>query len=144
MSETHVFNSSLEAGVRLVSFLDAYYPKSLDFEQLIVIDYILVNSADFNGPESLHPKIPNRHGELTSRRKTVHAGIKLMKRFDFIEVELTRDGVFYRVTESAEPYLDLMKTKYSVSMRDISKWLVSELNDIGFKRINETLRKRIY
>jgi hypothetical protein len=144
MTEMHVFNTPLEAGVRLISFLDAYYPESLDFEQLMKIDYILVNSADFNGPESLHPKTPNRQGELYSRRETVHAGIELMKRFYFIEIELTRSGVFYRVTESAEPYLELMKSSYSVAMRNIAKWLVIELNEIGFKNINEILGQRVF
>lgn len=144
MSEIHVFNSPLEAGVRIVSFLDSYYPTAIDFEQLMKVDYILVNSGDFNGPESLHPEIPNRLGELSSRRETVRAGIELMKRFDLIEVNLTHEGVFYRATESAEPYLELMKTKYSVAIRNIAKWLVVELNEIGFKNLNATLGKRVF
>ncbi|KMV28418.1 hypothetical protein AB733_23840 [Photobacterium swingsii] len=144
MAGTHVFNSSLEAGVRAVSFLDSYYPKSLDFELLMKIDYILVNSADFDGPESLHPKTPNRKGELSSRRETVRAGIELMKRFDLIEIDLTHDGVFYRATENANPYLELMRANYSIAIRNTSEWLVSELNEIGFERLNITLGKRVF
>lgn len=144
MTTENVFNSTLEAGVRVISFLDVYYPNSLDFEQLMKVDYVLVNSEDFNGPKSLHPKTPNRHGELSTRRETVRAGIDLMKRFHFIEVDLNHDGVFYRVTESAEPFLELMKTKYSMSLRDIANWLAVEVNDIGFETINKTLGKRVF
>ncbi len=52
MIKESVFNSSLEAGMRAIAFLDTYHPKSLDFEQLMKVDYILVNSADFGGPAS--------------------------------------------------------------------------------------------
>ncbi|MEZ8800524.1 ABC-three component system middle component 2 [Vibrio splendidus] len=144
MAEIHVFNSSLEAGVRAVSFLDSYYPKGLDFEQLMKIDYVLVNSSDFSGPESLHPQTPNRQGELSSRREIVRAGIDLMKRFGLIEIDLTQYGVFYRVTESAEPYLELMKTKYALSLRKTSEWLAHELNEDGFEKLNKTLGERVF
>ncbi len=140
----HVFNSSLEAGVRAISFLDSYYPKVLDFENLMKIDYILVNSSDFDGPDSLHPKTPNRKGELSSRREVVRAGIELMKRFNLIEIDLTHDGVFYKATENTEPYLELMKTKYSVSMRYIANWLVIELDELGFDGFNATLGKKVF
>ncbi len=69
MTENYIFNSSLEAGVRAVSFLNSYFPESLDFEHLMIIDYVLVNSADFGGPESLHPETPNRQGELSLEEK---------------------------------------------------------------------------
>ena len=144
MAGTHVFNSSLEAGVRVVSFLDSYYPKSLDFELLMNVDYILVNSADFSGPESLHPKIPNRKGELSSRRESVRGGIELMIRFNLIEIDLTHEGVFYRATEYANPYLELMRTNYSIAIRSNSEWLVSELNEMGFERLNITLDTRVF
>lgn len=144
MAEIHVFNSSLEAGVRAVSFLDSYYPKGLDFEQLMKIDYVLVNSSDFSGPESLHPQTPNRQGELSSRREIVRSGIDLMKRFGLIEIDLTQYGVFYRVTESAEPYLELMKTKYALSLRKTSEWLAHELNEDGFEKLNKTLGERVF
>ncbi|WP_413505718.1 ABC-three component system middle component 2 [Photobacterium phosphoreum] len=144
MVDTHVFNSPLEASVRAVSFLDSYYPKSLDFERLMKIDYILVNSGDFGGPESLHPKIPNRKGELSSRRETVRAGLELMTRFELIEIILTHDGIFYRATEKANPYLELMKSNYSTVIRRRSEWLVNELCDAGFESFDNNLSKKVF
>lgn len=139
-----VFNSSLESGVRIVSFLDAYYPQSLDFEQIMKIDYIVVNSADFNGPNSLHPQIPNRQGELSTRREVVRSGIELMKKFGLIEVELNSNGVFYRATESAEPYLGLMKAKYSLKLRIVAQWLANEIRKKGFSQLDLGLSSRIF
>jgi hypothetical protein len=144
MIEASVFNSSLEAGVRTLSFLDIYYPQTLDFEQLMKIDYVLVNSKDFGGPESLHPLTPNRQGELSSRREAVRSGIELMKRFGLIELELTKNGAYYRASEEAEPYLDLMRKRYSLAIREIASWLAEEIHAFGFKRINVNLDKKVF
>ena len=144
MIKESVFNSSLEAGMRAIAFLDTYHPKSLDFEQLMKVDYILVNSADFGGPASLHPEIPNRQGELSSRREVVRTGIELMKRFGLIEVKLTNRGIYYKTTEEAEPYLDLMRQKYSLALRDIAAWLTEEISQFGFRRIDSNLGKKVF
>ncbi|WP_439148416.1 ABC-three component system middle component 2 [Vibrio sp.] len=144
MTDKQVFNSSLESGVRVVSFLDAYYPDSLDFEQLMKIDYIVVNSADFDGPDSLHPQIPNRQGELSTRREIVRSGIELMKKFGLIEIDLNPHGVFYRATESAEPYLGLMKEKYSLELKIVAQWLANEIREDGFSRLDLGLKSRVF
>ncbi|KZN46703.1 ABC-three component system middle component 2 [Pseudoalteromonas luteoviolacea] len=142
MSERPIFNSALEAGVRAVSFLNTFFPKNLDFEQLIKVDYILVNSSDFGGPQSLHPQTPNRIGELNSRRKTVRSGVDLMKRFGLIDLKLTDTGVYYFASEEAEPFLELMKANYSLEIKDRSKWLAKEVNNYGFERLDRELNNR--
>ncbi len=144
MTESQVFNSSLEAGVRAISFLNSYFPESLDFEHLIIIDYVLVNSADFGGPESLHPETPNRQGELSSRRAVVRDGLDLMKRFGLIEIELSSHGVFYRVTEEAEPYLCLMREQYSLHLKNVASWLSNEVKVFGFERLNMIVEKKVF
>ncbi|TQF70004.1 ABC-three component system middle component 2 [Pseudoalteromonas luteoviolacea] len=142
MSERPIFNSALEAGVRAVSFLNTFFPQSLDFEQLIKVDYILVNSSDFGGPQSLHPQTPNRIGELNSRRKTVRSGVDLMKRFGLIDLKLTDTGVYYFASEEAEPFLELMKASYSLEMKDRARWLAKEVNNYGFERLDRELDNR--
>ncbi|MCG9771574.1 hypothetical protein L1D59_23575 [Pseudoalteromonas piscicida] len=142
MSERPIFNSALEAGVRAVSFLNTFFPQSLDFEQLIKVDYILVNSSDFGGPQSLHPQTPNRIGELNSRRKTVRSGVDLMKRFGLIDLKLTETGVYYFASEEAEPFLELMKASYSLEMKDRARWLAKEVNNYGFERLDRELGNR--
>ncbi|MCS6211452.1 ABC-three component system middle component 2 [Shewanella baltica] len=144
MTESHIFNSSLEAGVRAVSFLNSHFPDRLDFEHLMFIDYVLVNSADFDGPESLHPKTPNRHGELSSRREVVRDGLDLMKRFGLIEIELSSHGVFYRATEEAEPYLCLMREQYSLNLKKVASWLSNEVKASGFERLNMIVERKVF
>ncbi|OEF57940.1 ABC-three component system middle component 2 [Enterovibrio norvegicus] len=141
--ENKVFNTSLESGVRVVSFLDKYYPDRLDFEQIMKIDYIMVNSSDFNGPNSLHPRTPNRQGERSARREIVRSGLELMTSFRLIEIELNSNGVFYKSTESAEPYLKLMKEKYSLELIKVSHWLADKIRNEGFSQLEVGLNSKV-
>jgi ABC-three component (ABC-3C) system Middle Component 2 len=62
-----LFNSSLETGVRAVVVLDAAFPRAFDLSQLTWLDHLVVHTADIGGPDSLHPDIPQRTGELLVR-----------------------------------------------------------------------------
>jgi len=144
ISNMVVFNSSLEAGVRTICFLDSYFPGYMDFDSLMKIDFILVHSGDFGGPESLHPITPNRKGEYFSRREKVRAGLDLMINFGFIEIEYTNKGVFYKVSEHVNPYLNLMKCNYSLALIKVSEWLANELNKNGFEQLNTALENKVF
>ncbi|WP_407332373.1 ABC-three component system middle component 2 [Enterovibrio sp. 27052020O] len=144
MSNSYVFNSPLEAGVRTVCFLDSYFPRSMDFDGLMKVDFIIVHSGDFGGPDSLHPNTPNRNGEYYSRREKVRTGLDLMKKFGLIEVEYTKNGIAYKASENASPYLELMRSNYSLSLRRISNWLTEEINKTGFEELNITLVDKVF
>lgn len=144
MSNEHVFNSSLEAGVRAIRFLNSYFPESMDFYGLMKIDFILVNSGDFSGPESLHPVTPNRKGEYFSRREKVRSGLDLMMKFGLVEVDYTNSGVAYKASEHASPYLELMKSNYSLSLSLISEWLAKELKENGFEQFDIALGSKVF
>ncbi|KAB0673899.1 ABC-three component system middle component 2 [Aeromonas veronii] len=134
-----VFNTSIEAGVRVIAILNAIHPQGIDFESLTKIDFIIINSSDFGGPKSLHPSTPNKIGEIASRREIVRSGIELMRRFGMIDIELSYSGVNYKATVNASPYLKLMKCNYSKSLLITAEWIARELRFNGFKKFNSTL-----
>jgi hypothetical protein len=127
-----IFNSSLEAGVRSVTILNEIHPLSIDFESLIKADYIIINSDDFGGPESIHPSTSNRLGALSTRRETVRNGIRLMRKFGMIEIDLKDNGVNYKATANAHPYINLMKCNYSNKLKEYAKWISEEITNNGF------------
>jgi hypothetical protein len=59
-----VFNSSFETGVRAIFVLSAIYPDTLDLEELVAFDHLVVHSADVRGPNSLHPPTATRATEI--------------------------------------------------------------------------------
>jgi len=143
-NSTSVFNTYLEAGVRSIALLNAYYPLTLDFESLIKVDYIMVNSGEFGGPENIHPFTPNRIGELAARRESVRLGVNLMRKFGMIELEIASNGVYYRVTGEAQPYLKLMRSNYSKRLLKSAAWLASELKTRKFRNFDLALSGMVY
>jgi hypothetical protein len=136
VESTDVFNTVLEAGLRNVILLNEYYPNSLGFEQLSKLDYVLVYSKDFGGPDNLHPSVPNRKGELAVRREIVRDGLGLMKRFGLINVLCDEEGIYYSVTGDAEPFIKLMKSEYSLTLKSNAKWCVDQLHKRSFQYFN--------
>ncbi|MGL5824044.1 MAG: ABC-three component system middle component 2, partial [Nocardioides sp.] len=57
-------NGPLEVAVRVLMVLVEAFPEHLDLNRLVLLDHGLLHSADLGGPESLHPPVPIRAGEL--------------------------------------------------------------------------------
>ncbi|MEZ8533086.1 ABC-three component system middle component 2 [Vibrio cyclitrophicus] len=128
-NELSVFNTHLEAGVRSLVFLNSTFPNSFDLNALLVADYVIVNSEDFNGPKSLHPKAPNRSGALVVRRETVFKGVELMISCGLIKEEFKTCGINYRATGDAQAYIRQLKTEYSKQLKIRSEWLSNSIVD---------------
>src|ERR1700724_3559144 len=104
LSYPPLFNSSLETGVRAVVVLDAAFPRAFDLSQLTWLDHLVVHTADIGGPDSLHPDIPQRTGELLVRRRLVEGGLTLMRRLHLVDTNTTDEGIVYSAREEAAPF----------------------------------------
>lgn len=70
-----LFNSPLETGVRAIVVLNAAYPRAFDVTEIAWFDHLVVHTGDIGGPQSLHPDVPQRSGELLVRRRLVEDGL---------------------------------------------------------------------
>jgi hypothetical protein len=52
----------------------------LDVNRLVLLDHSVLHTADLGGPESLHPPLPIRAGELGVKRTTIEQGLQVMLR----------------------------------------------------------------
>lgn len=127
---TPLFNSQLETGTRAVVVLNAAYPSALDIVRLTWFDHLIVHTADIGGPESLHPSLPERVGELLVRRRLVEESVKLMRRLHLVENVADVNGITYRASEDAPSFVGLMRSRYAVDLKERAKWLVEELGEI--------------
>ena len=118
-----VFNSALETGVRALVILAANFPAALDLQRLVDFDYLVVHSGDVNGPESLHPPLPMREGELLVRRKIIGSGISLMMSRGLVNRITGAEGIVYQATEYAKPFVDSMATSYMRELIDRANWV---------------------
>lgn len=146
MSEEHqpnvtVFNSALETGIRSLVVLTANFPAALDLQRLVDFDYLVVHSGDVNGPESLHPPLPMREGELLIRRKIIDSGILLMMSRGLVTRIAGEEGITYQASDYAKPFVDSLATPYMRSLIDRANWVGENFRDMDTTDLHNLIRR---
>jgi hypothetical protein len=103
-------NSPLEVGLRVLMLLQEAFPQHLDLNQLVLLDHSLLHSADLGGPESLHPAVPIRAGELGIKREAIEAGLEVMIRAELAQAGVGDGGIEFWASESADGFTNLLET----------------------------------
>lgn len=133
------FNSALETGVRTLTVLVASYPTAHDLSRLVQYDYLIVHSADANGPPSLHPPLPLRTNELLVRRKLIEAGLRLLISRSLANRVLCEEGVLYRAEEAAGAFLDNLAAPYTVALRARADWVTRTFDPLSRDELNRVV-----
>jgi hypothetical protein len=116
------FNTPIETAIRLAILLVEAYPHSFSLDRLVMLDHILVHTADFGGPSSVHPPSPYRVAEPYVRRELVQKSLILFRSRSLIAEIPTRDGFVWRAGETAAPFVECLTTKYHQALRNRAKW----------------------
>lgn len=132
-----LFNSPLETGIRSLVILVAAHPVAFDLERLVEMDYLSVHSGDVNGPESLHPALPMRAGELLVRRGLIEKGLLLMISRCLIQRIPTENGFNYVAGEAAAPFLASLTSIYFQQLRSRAQWVVKQFMDMTTSEIRQ-------
>lgn len=146
ISAGHPFNSTLETGIRAVVVLDAFYPRRCDLLEMTWLDHLVVHTGDLDGqdvPESLHPDLPNRAGELLVRRQLVERSLRLMQQVHLVEVFETEAGIEFRASEGAPSYLDLLQAPYSIALKQRAKWMADRFAGMETTEMRALIDSRI-
>lgn len=142
----HPFNSSLETGIRAVVILDALYPRQCDLMEMTWLDHLVVHTGDMDGedvPESLHPDLPNRTGELLVRRQLVERSLRVMHQVHLVDMFDTEDGVMFRASEGAPSYLDALQSPYSVALKVRARWMAERLHGLSTAGIRDIIEAKV-
>lgn len=134
-------NSPLEVGLRVLMILVEAFPAHLDVNRLVLLDHGLLHSADLDGPESLHPPIPVRVGELGVKRQHIEAGLQVMIRAGLAEMSAEDSGIEFWASETTESFLRLLESDYALALHDRAHWVVQELGAIDDSRLRERMRE---
>lgn len=129
-----IFNSALETGVRSLVILATNFPGTLDLQRLVDFDYLVVHSGDADGPESLHPPLPMREGELLIRREIIESGLSLMMSRGLITRIADAEGIVYQASDYAKPFVDSLASPYMRSLKERANWVTATF---GNKDTNE-------
>lgn len=133
------FNSPLETGVRALTILVAFFPKTLDLQHIVDFDYLVVHSGDAGGPESLHVALPFRTGELLVRRKIIETGLLLMISRGLIKRLPSLQGIQYIASDEAVPFLNELSSVYINKMRERAIWVADNYGDVNDEKLGATI-----
>lgn len=100
---------------------------SFDLTKLTWLDHLVVHTGDIDGPDSLHPKIPQRSGEILVRRRLIEDSLTLMRRLHLVRSIPNEHGITYQATDEAYPLVELMRTNYATELKNRAKWLVENV-----------------
>ena len=142
------FNSPLEVGMRVLVILTEFFPEYLDINRLVLFDYALLYSSDFDGPESSQLSLPNhadranRLGGFGVKRQHIMNGLRLMIRAELVEVGSSEyDGITYQAGEDAENFLSLLKSEYLHELRNNAHWVGEKFTGIDDSQLQEYMQQ---
>ena len=146
LSRRHPFNSTLETGIRALVVLEAFYPRQCDLMEMTWLDHLVVHTGDLDGedvPESLHPDLPNRAGELLVRRQLVERSLRMMQQVHLVDVFDTESGVQFCASQEAPSYLDLLQTPYSLALKARARWMADRFSGLSTAQMRELVEEKI-
>ena len=138
-----LFNSSHEFALRTIIILNELHPAGFDLDELVVLNYLAVHTADLEGPTSLHPPLPDRAGELLVTRTRIAEALDMLRLSHLVDVEFGKLGVIYRASDVAFTMVRLMVAPYSVALIERSQWIKSKLSNVALSSVRESLSYRI-
>lgn len=126
------FNSSLEVGLRSLSLLRSAYPKGIDLNHLVLLDFIVTHTDSFGGLPSLHSKNKYKPTELLVRRPLIEEGLKLLAKKGLIEVLITDEGFFYVAGDSSNTFFGALISEYYTRQNARSDWVINKYGSLQF------------
>jgi hypothetical protein len=103
--------------------LDAAAPNQFDLQRLVHYDYLLVHSADPEGPPSLHPAVPHRSGELLIRRQLLTIGLDLMFSKELVVKRFAATGILFSASDLTSAFLNHLSSPYAKHLKQLAAWV---------------------
>nr|WP_042289354.1 ABC-three component system middle component 2 [Nonlabens ulvanivorans] len=138
------FNNSVEAGLRILTILNEAFPNSFDLQNLVYLDYLTIHSADIDKTmQSLHPAVPYRSGEIMVRSSIIEKGLNLFITKNLIEKQYNINGIEYKATENAMPFLESLEETYSTKLQEKANWAVRKYSKHSKKELKKIMTPRL-
>lgn len=133
-------NSPLEVGVRVLMILTEAYPQHLDVNRLVLLDHGVLHSADLGGPESLHPPLPIRAGELGVKRTAIEEGLQVMVRAHLVEMSAGDGGIEFVASDDAYSFVSVLESEYANTLHDRVGWILQRFTDLSEDSLRSEMR----
>lgn len=116
------FNNNIELGTRITLILLAV-ESSLSLDELVKLDFILLYSKEFDGPDNLHPVLPNHVAEIAHRREYFPASIKFLISRLLIEPVIDESGQKYQANDTTMDFVSCLQSNYYQKVWKRLNWI---------------------
>lgn len=142
--DIHLFNTSIEYGVRSLFVLSKIFPKAIDLYRLAIYDFLLLHSGDIkDGPASIQPAIPHRGVEYFVKAKQLKKGLFLMSSKGLLTISIDKNGINYIANKLTEPFLSYFESDYSNLLFDRVNWLVDKFSEYEDEKLSKFLENNL-
>lgn len=130
MSTYKTLNSPLELGTR-ISLLLSVLKGRQTLDDLVMLDYALLYSEEFGGPENLHPALPNHIAEIAYRREVLPEALNLFVRRGLIGLSIDSTGYYYSSNESTFDFIACLQSEYYKKSWVRLNWIAENASEIS-------------
>lgn len=137
-------NISLEFGLRALIVLSKLNNEGTDINRLLVYDYMLTNSGEFNSElPSIHAETPYKYSKLLVKRDTLKDGINILIKYGLITLDYSKNGVIYKKNKYSQKFLNNIDSAYKSKLEVVAEWISRDVHSRAISEIEYDLRMRI-
>ena len=107
----NMLNSPIELGTRASLILTVLNNK-LSLDDLVTLDYALLYSKEFGGPDNLHPAVPNHIAEIAHRREFLPESINFFVKRGLFDRVIEETGFYYVCNERTLSFVSCLQSQY--------------------------------
>lgn len=137
-----IFNSDVELATRVALILSSMEGKRFDIDELVLLDYALLYSSEFDGPSNLHPAVPNHLAEIAQRRELLPKSLLFFIKKGLIDVHHDKKGKSFCANENTNSFISCLSSSYFIKVWERLSWLSEHYSTVIQMPIME-LRKGV-
>lgn len=138
-----IFNSDIELATRAALILSSMEGERFDIDELVLLDYALLYSSEFNGPSNLHPPVPNHLAEIAQRRELLPNSLLFFLKKGLIDVHYDKNGKSFSANENTNSFVSCLSKDYFIKIWERLSWLSKQSDKIKRTPITE-LRNGVF
>ena len=131
IEQKSIFNSQIELGTRAALILGALDGKKIDLESIVMLDYALLYSEEFGGPENLHPSVPNHIAEIAQRLELMPDALLFLIKRGLLDIDTESDGHFYSSNAETIQFISCLKSTYYKKAWTRLSWIKENYSNIS-------------
>lgn len=131
--QKNIYHTPLENGIRVLYILEGFYPTELNIDEILKIDHLIKYSDELKCPHNLIPYSSVKKLDLIINRKLISDGIKLLGKYNLIQLIIKDNGYFYSSSESAPSFIKNLKSDYYIKLKENILWAKSNHSEINMR-----------